>query len=96
MPLLNFLRCYFLIRASTKEGLTLCPLAPLVQLSFSFAGSWADTHLDEQGEQPVLELLHAMAGALTGEHSVGLPVQLQPHSLFWGLLLFFQLRSELC
>lgn len=66
----------------------LCPGALQVPL--------ADTHLDEHGEQPAAELLRAVAGALAGVQPVCLPIQLQPHSLLWGLLLIFQLGSELC
>lgn len=67
-----------------------------MQLSFSDVVPGADAHLDEHRQQPAAELLRAVAGALAGEHPVSLSVELQPHSLLWGLLLFFQLRSELC
>lgn len=56
----------------------------------------ADTHLNECGEQAAAELVCAMAGTAASVHAVCLPIQLQPCSLHWYLVLFFYLGSELC
>jgi len=74
-----------------------------MQLSFSdivsrnFANALlTGTHLDEHSEQPAAELVRAVAGAVLSVHIVRPSIQLQPHSLFWCLVLFFYLGSEPC